>query len=516
MVDDYPTSIGRITLIPKNISGPAFDRASKQNCSSDRSDGKVDVTMMPRPDRKRRRCDILTSDFQVLAGKNIEFRSEWSKISQNRSMVSQATPAFQLALTRALLDHHFGLTLQEMPSDCLIPPVPNRWFYVEWIQQELIPLLSNKNYFSSASINSHRGLDIGTGASCIYPLLATTKDASLCMIATDVDPGSIKSAMVNVEANGLTDRIQVLQVDPSHAQQPCDSPVGGPVARSLENLSSNVVFDFCMTNPPFFDSTPAPRADGRARTPMTDSEGTYPGGEVGFVLDMIRDSLISQQRIGWYSTMLGKKTSLIHLQKVLRLLLGVGRVQTTELHVGTMTRWFLAWTYHSTTLASPATLVTSLQRFQVEVLDNANPVQEVVSRVCDFFSITLATKHNLECDVCDSDDSDNACVLVTEKKRLDEPLCTKDLPERLVGGVDWSLITPFSFDNHFLLKMTIQRSTTKPEEVRVSMASYKHTFRGSAIDNFSSGAFESEIRRTNRRWKRKLQREAHATNVECA
>ena len=470
---------------------------------------------MPRPDRKRRHCEILTSDFQILAEKNVEFRSEWSKISQNRSMASQATPAFQLALTRALLDHNFGLTLQEMPSDCLIPPVPNRCFYVEWIQQELIPLLGNKNYFTSDFINSHRGLDIGTGASCIYPLIATTKDASLCMIATDIDPGSIQSAIVNVEANGLMDRIQVIQVDPSHAQQPADSPVGGPVARSLEKISTKVVFDFCMTNPPFFDSTPAPRADGRERTPMKDSEGTYPGGEVGFVLDMIRDSLISQQRIGWYSTMLGKKTSLTHLQKVLTLLLGVGRVQTTELHVGTMTRWFLAWTYHSTTLASPATSLKPVHRFQVEVLDKANPVQQVVSRVCDFFRITSAMKHKIECDVCDSEDSDNACVLVTEKKILDETLCTKDLPERLVGGVDWSLITPFSLDYHFLIKITIQRSTTNAQEVRVAMASYKHTIRGSAIDNFSSSAFESEIRRTNRRWKRKLQREEHATNDEC-
>lgn len=47
----------------------------------------------------------------------------------------------------------------------------------------------------------------GTGASCIYPLLAA-KQFQWSMVGTDINKDSIKSAIENIEKNNLQDSIQ--------------------------------------------------------------------------------------------------------------------------------------------------------------------------------------------------------------------------------------------------------------------------------------------------------------------
>lgn len=81
----------------------------------------------------------------------------------------------------------------EIPLNKLIPTVPLRLNYVLWIED----LLS-----ISAGIDNVRGIDIGAGASCIYPLLAA-KLHRWHMLATEVDKDSIKYANANVVQNSL-------------------------------------------------------------------------------------------------------------------------------------------------------------------------------------------------------------------------------------------------------------------------------------------------------------------------
>lgn len=67
------------------------------------------------------------------------------------------------SLTCTLLKKDFNLDV-EIPLTKLIPTVPLRLNYILWIEDLL----------SIAQRNEHvKGINIGTGASCIYPLLAT-------------------------------------------------------------------------------------------------------------------------------------------------------------------------------------------------------------------------------------------------------------------------------------------------------------------------------------------------------
>lgn len=90
-----------------------------------------------------------------------------------------------------------------------------------------------------------RGLDIGTGASAIYPILGAACFPLWTFVGTDVDKASLayaSTAVVGHANNGdsLSKRIALTPVDPDAAfLPPHDSAVG---------------FEFTMCNPPFYTS----------------------------------------------------------------------------------------------------------------------------------------------------------------------------------------------------------------------------------------------------------------------
>lgn len=100
------------------------------------------------------------------------------------------------ALSTTLLKKDFDLDVN-IPLNKLIPTIPLRLNYILWIEDLLT--ISGKS-------ENIRGIDIGTGSSCVYPLIAAKK-YGWKMLATEVDPESYKCAVENVERNGLTEFI---------------------------------------------------------------------------------------------------------------------------------------------------------------------------------------------------------------------------------------------------------------------------------------------------------------------
>ena len=77
----------------------------------------------------------------------------------------------------------------------LIPTVPLRLNYLLWLQ----------DIFKSTS--KLDGIDIGTGASCVYPLLAG-KLMEWKFVATETDELNFNYACHNVDQNKLTEQIK--------------------------------------------------------------------------------------------------------------------------------------------------------------------------------------------------------------------------------------------------------------------------------------------------------------------
>ncbi len=333
--------------------------------------------------------------------------------NKNLSFSSHVNFEFNCALTRALLDKYFDLSLPSMPEGHLCPPVPNRFNYVLWIKRLLTevecsdseqatqsgPRLesgSGCRYFSPLPTSVKGGLILGTGSSCIYPLLLTSDqfsgdDKSWRFLGTEIDSCSIQCAQENINTNGLQKRIQIAQVPPTkegglrttdvvnkdlcklqeHVDEeslknrttplhtamkaalgifPNNQDGDGNNDGRIEFDTTRPRFDFCMTNPPFYsneqEASQPRKGDERDRTDMSSNESIYPGGELGFALDMIYDSLSIRDDVIWYSLMLSRKHSLVQVEKELKRL-GFGRssIRTTEFQQGKTTRWGVAWTY---------------------------------------------------------------------------------------------------------------------------------------------------------------------------
>ncbi|KAL9243926.1 hypothetical protein vseg_017758 [Gypsophila vaccaria] len=103
-------------------------------------------------------------------------------------------------------------------------------------------------------------------------------------------------------------------------------------------------FDFCMCNPPFFESMEEAGLNPKTSCGGTTEEMVCSGGERAFISRIIEDSVTLKQSFRWYTTMLGKKSNLKFLTSKLREV-GVTIVKTTEFVQGQTCRWGLAWSF---------------------------------------------------------------------------------------------------------------------------------------------------------------------------
>jgi 23S rRNA (adenine1618-N6)-methyltransferase len=125
-----------------------------------------------------------------------------------------------------------------------------------------------------------------------------------------------------------------------------------------------------MCNPPFYESKAEmlTSAASKQRPPFTactgsENEMVTPGGEVAFVSRMIEESLVLQGRVQWYTSMLGKFSSVaVLVQKLTDN--RVDNYAVTEFVQGSKTRrWGIAWSFDDLRpVMSVARGVSSLQK----------------------------------------------------------------------------------------------------------------------------------------------------------
>jgi 23S rRNA (adenine1618-N6)-methyltransferase len=107
-----------------------------------------------------------------------------------------------------------------------------------------------------------------------------------------------------------------------------------------------------MCNPPFYESKSDMLASAAVKqhAPFTactgsETEMVIPGGEVAFVSRMIDESLVLRDRVQWYTSMLGKFSSVSVVVQKLRDK-GIDNYAATEFIQGSKTRrWGIAWSF---------------------------------------------------------------------------------------------------------------------------------------------------------------------------
>ncbi|MBC8012166.1 MAG: 23S rRNA (adenine(1618)-N(6))-methyltransferase RlmF [Burkholderiales bacterium] len=262
-----------------------------------------------------------------------------------------ADPAAVLALNRALLAHHYGVAHWDLPAGALCPPIPGRADYLHHVAD----LLASTATASEADGKIPRGpdvavLDIGTGASAIYPILGA-REYGWRFVGTDIAPASLAWARDLVAANPALAGLIELRL------QPQPSAIFEGVVRPGETFAASIC------NPPFHASAaeaaagthrklrnlaaghshrsqgqPALNFGGRA------NELWCEGGEPAFLRRMIAESARRPTLCRWFTTLVSKSAHLPALHEALRAA-RASEVRVIAMRHGQKHSRILAWTF---------------------------------------------------------------------------------------------------------------------------------------------------------------------------
>lgn len=159
----------------------------------------------------------------------------------------------------------------------------------------------------------------------------------------DIDEKSLQYARKNTSLNNLSHRIQIL----SRTNSPQTSMI------PLQDAHIQAA-DFTMTNPPFYTSRQEMlhSATQKARKPFTactgaDTEMVTEGGELRFAERILEDSLVTQERVQWYTCMFGFLASVTGILERLRQY-EIDNFAVTEFVQGSKTRrWAVGWSFQA-------------------------------------------------------------------------------------------------------------------------------------------------------------------------
>jgi 23S rRNA (adenine1618-N6)-methyltransferase len=245
-------------------------------------------------------------------------------------------------LNKALLIKDYGIENWDIPANYLCSPIPGRADYIHYVAD----LLASTNNDVIPRGETVQGLDVGIGSNAIYPLLGNAL-FDWSFVGTDIDEKALQNCKQIISNNPkLMDAISLqLQVE----------------ARFLFKniITSEDLFAFTICNPPFHASaeeankanlrkinslqntktgTPALNFNGQNRELWCD------GGEIGFITQMIFESVKYPKQVLWFTTLVSKRDNLSSIYKTLNKVNAV-EIKTIEMAQGQKTSRIIAWTF---------------------------------------------------------------------------------------------------------------------------------------------------------------------------
>ncbi|MCE3076027.1 23S rRNA (adenine(1618)-N(6))-methyltransferase RlmF [Chryseobacterium gwangjuense] len=266
--------------------------------------------------------------------KHYVFENSYKTLTINFSI-----PKAVKLLNKALLEHFYQIKNWDIPEANLCPPIPGRADYVHYIADLLTEGLNEipKNI---------KGLDIGTGANLVYPLIANTS-YGWKMLGTDINLDSLENAQKILDQNpDLASEIQLKH-----------QPNSDFIFKNI--ISSEDRFAFSMCNPPFHDSEESALKGNLRKTKNLNrskvqkpqlnfggqqSELWCEGGEIAFISKMIEESVLYSSQVLWFTCLVSKKDNLYKLTSLLKKLKAI-EFKTIDMAQGQKVSRILVWTF---------------------------------------------------------------------------------------------------------------------------------------------------------------------------
>lgn len=262
--------------------------------------------------------------------------------SYGNQTLNFSDPKAVIALNQALLKHYYQVEHWEIPNGFLCPPVPGRADYIHYLGD----LLAQGNSGTVPNQSRIHGLDIGTGANLIYPLLGVA-----------IQGWRMYGAELNLKA--LASAKAILSNNPSF--QPKIELRAQPEASRIFHgiIQKEEFFDFTLCNPPFHDSPESAQEGSRRKvrnlTGKVNKKAVLnfggqaaelwtEGGEMTFIENMIKESVDFKNQVFWFTCLVSKSEHLKPLEALLKRS-GVNSKLIFEMSQGNKKSRFLAWTF---------------------------------------------------------------------------------------------------------------------------------------------------------------------------
>jgi 23S rRNA (adenine1618-N6)-methyltransferase len=283
-------------------------------------------------------------DFPELIKSHPELKNYVAVNSYGDQSIDFSDPEAVKCLNKALLKHFYGISYWDIPTGYLCPPIPGRADYIHY----LADLLASVNNGIVPTRKSVRGLDVGIGANCVYPIVGH-QEYRWSFVGSEVDSGAIKAVKAIISSN--PELVNAVVCRPQSNKHHIFKGI----------IKPGDLFDFTMCNPPFHSSAEEAQAGtkrklhnlgkqkGKGVTLNFGGQNTelwYEGGEVGFIRNMIEESVAFGNQCLWFSTLVSKSSNLSFIYKALQYA-KVAEVRTVEMSQGQKVSRFVAWTFMS-------------------------------------------------------------------------------------------------------------------------------------------------------------------------
>ncbi|WP_019027859.1 23S rRNA (adenine(1618)-N(6))-methyltransferase RlmF [Colwellia piezophila] len=265
----------------------------------------------------------------------------------NQDTIDFANAVAVKALNCALLKNHYHINFWDIPEGYLCPPIPGRVDYIHHLHD----LLTSSKHIKPTGKSPINVLDIGTGASCIYPILGQ-REYAWNFVASDIDPTSIKVAEQIIAADkSLSKNIRCrLQPNSEHIFK--------------DIIKAGEFFHLTLCNPPFHRSL-AEASKGTMRKWKNLNKGKpvnkvsskalnfggqkaelwCPGGELAFISKMIKESKIYDKQVLWFTCLVSKKEHLAKLKFTLKKS-HAKQIKVIDMAQGQKISRFIAWSFY--------------------------------------------------------------------------------------------------------------------------------------------------------------------------
>ena len=283
-------------------------------------------------------------DLSALTTSNPELKNYIMPNKFGVESVDFSNPIAVKLLNKALLNHYYGIKNWEFPDENLCPPIPGRADYIHHIAD----LLGENNFGTIPIGDKITCLDVGIGASCIYPIIGVT-EYGWKFIGSDIDPKSIASAQNIINSNSsIKDKIEC------RLQKNSKDVFHGIIGKEDK-------IDLIICNPPFHSSIEDAQKGTRrkiknlsgkkVKTPELNFAGISnelicDGGEYKFIQNMIRESEKFSKNCYWFSTLVSKQSNLKGIYKLLEKI-EANQIKKIPMGTGNKSSRIVAWTFLS-------------------------------------------------------------------------------------------------------------------------------------------------------------------------